>query len=595
MALRFACLPVRSLLAVTLFLFASAPILATSLEWARFEENSSPFQCNGAPSANKAMTLPGPPNPNHLSCGSYGEFFFGETASNSEGDGQLRRRHQRCQASVSGSEEPAPLVPPATVVDAGWLPCEDGACLSEDASGPYVAAIDWNNAHGWEVAHTIRQASIMGADLDPVEVKLFDLTAPGIPEIEDQELIGDAHLLVQLCRIAEDLKDTNAAPVAINMSFGRTATHDENDELELSPLGEEVAAVLEHLRYQHGVFQVAAAGNHGQLEFPAVLPGVLSVGYFDPLVYFATGETQPSLYSPEGAQALSLAYGIVLEPFEQLKLQFEYDEAIANGEILPEPVATEFFVPSFGSSFASALTSGIAAGCIRENQDCRWDLLDYTEDGLAMNQTLGNSGYAMTFGDEEALEGTVSKAMNRLIDRAVTGVPSQLDGSVDTSHSFFITPLHGEALEELDLGQSWAEINKDTEYGPSPGMHTACRPCGGLLPGEAGMQAVIEFNGQEPLAEDAVLADMIFRIGETLYRVDTQNQNVASSWADFLLDLEAGVRTELVLSGFPVTVDKAATVVFVLERTEDQQRYWHHSPLWSTVGTGGGGDDEVVF
>lgn len=187
----------------------------------------------------------------------------------------------------------------------------------ESAPGYWVAVIDWHGWHGASVGAAIRQYSS-----DSARVSRYLLDDPGVVSALGAA-VTDAHVLVQLCRLLEDVEINRIkAPTAINLSFGRLATEDDPESsvgCSEEELACQVARILDRLSRLEGEAPptiVAAAGNHGLWLFPAALDSVLATGLPDllrsspqtPIGSWETPEpTRPLILAPAAGLCLLAA------------------------------------------------------------------------------------------------------------------------------------------------------------------------------------------------------------------------------------------------------------------------------------------------
>ena len=558
---------------------------ANTLTWQRFLDGEGPTQC-GSSRSSAVADLEKDGEFERLACGSYGEFFFGKGKGLEQAPGSdsthkhIGTQQPQCKPRAKGEEVPAALNPPAAALaTSDWTPCEEGTCLSDTPDQDWVALIDWNSSHGYEVAHTVQQASVLGEEDDPVNVKLFDLETPGIEAIEALGYTSDAHLLAQLCHLEEHINNgALEAPLALNLSLGRVIDAVGPGVLELEPLGWEIASVLEHLTLLRDVIPVAAAGNHQELEFPAAAAGVLSVGYYEPLAWGLAGELIAAPFSPADSQTLQLAYGIVLEP---------------HADELPDPPGgddpqgdelLDFYVPSFGSSYAAALTTGNIAGCVRTDPDCLYTMIDWIDSGSFLFPFSDGGDFSLSWDEDEAIPGSTSKATARLLRFATEGLPETAFEEISgETYAFQLEAIedNGEPglQDDLDLGLSWARLAKETEFGPSPRPRSYCRPCRKRAVSDN--TVALSFTGDVPIEQGHQIRDLYLMTEGTLYSL---NGN-PDTYQDFLDAFELSQVKEVNLTGPEGFVDEAwsLTLVVAYEREADQTRYWSHTPVWTVA------------
>ncbi len=221
-----------------------------------------------------------------LPCGRHGALRFRRQPAGTGIPGGCRSR-----AQAAGLGASVVSAPPEALADEGFQPCDQGECFlapDELPQRPWVAVVDWHNQHGWGVGETITRLSAGAADL-----KLYPLDRPAVPAIAAlAEQVGgqvtSAHVLEQVCRVAEDADRAPRAPLVLNLSFGLVL---EGPACDLpDDLNCQIESVLGVLDRVHGVVEVAAAGNHGRQLFPASSPPVFAV---------ATQSLRPVMPDPE--------------------------------------------------------------------------------------------------------------------------------------------------------------------------------------------------------------------------------------------------------------------------------------------------------
>ena len=152
--------------------------------------------------------------------------------------------------------------------------------------------------------------------------------------------VGDAHLLVRLCEMAEGIDQyTIRPPTVVNMSFGRLFAGDAgNGGCDPEELSCQVGQVIDDL-VESGAVAVAAAGNHGRAQFPAAYESVRSAASLDMALFGSSFEIAGAWESPARRHASLPGYGVCLE----------YQDSDGFDHLWPAPP---------GSSYASALLAG---------------------------------------------------------------------------------------------------------------------------------------------------------------------------------------------------------------------------------------------
>lgn len=323
-----------------------------------------------------------------LRCGSHGSFYLSREAPATK---SACLTHGATPAELGAYPAPADISRVKAAPES-WQPCADGQCLTDRPDGPWVAIVDWNHPHGWSVAETILQASDAR-----VQTRLYALDASGLDTLAAHEGVGDLHVLAQLCRIAEDVESSHLeAPAAVNLSFGRYLAGTEACDPARGGLTCTIGGVLAHLRNTLGIPIFAAAGNDGQLLFPAADPHVLAMGSLDVGHLGATGVSRPSPRTPAGVAGLALGYGLFLE------------EDAGDG-VWPAPP---------GTSYASAVAAGWWAGYVARSPRLAARLLGGCHGLLA--PTAGGARFHLAC-DAEVFPGSGLDRPNAFLDTALGG------------------------------------------------------------------------------------------------------------------------------------------------------------------------------
>jgi hypothetical protein len=473
-----------------------------------------------------AVIVPGDgEQPQVVACGGLGSFVLGK---------QGLRDDAFCDGLLQGSEipsripvEPAPRLPPA-------FPCAGGNCLGHKAGLPWVAILDWPSEHGWSVAATIREASDQRVGVD-----LYDLTLGGALD-RWASTVSDLHVLVQLCALAEAAQEHPAdRPLAVSMSFGRLDTGACGSSG--SGLGCAVGRALSYLAEHEGILAVAAAGNDGEMLFPASSPDVISAGALDLSHLQVRGEVRASMQTPIQAEALMLGYGIHLS-------------MSAGNPDWPAPP---------GSSYAAALFTGWLSGTLAGGgglpgpatlQGSRWAPLTLPEGlALALNGT--------PLRGSELLQGP-----RRLLDRALGAVPALPDGASDATLWLIGAAPTQPSMRSLPYAGDG--------NGPLPGVDP-CVPCEGTGRGAAAApeSVVLDLSSSGSLPDGMELIAVWLRVGKELYAFDRSRD------PDLLALVAAGKLDSLTLSGvggiFPA--DEQPSLALVV--SVGGQNYWHEIPI----------------
>jgi len=494
------------------------PSAAAPVSWIRI-----PQGCAYAPQRELAQ----------MPCGDHGTYYFGT---------HVPPHLPTCMDLRRGTEEPAAYLAPGTLQPSGTsFPCQDGSCFGHGRQ-PWVAVLDWDQPHGWSVGAVLLEASDQRIDVD-----LFDLEDPAgtLPEWLDG--VGDAHVLAQLCRVAELVSDPRQEPpLAVNMSFGRAAS-EEGREACLPGGGGglecEIRSVLAHLRSASGTLPVAAAGNHGTLLFPAEDASVLSAGALDLALFAASGSAEPSNETPAAAHALLPGYGLYLE----------------------SPLASYWPAPP-GSSYASALLAGWIAGTLTDNPETPVD-----PGGRWTPLAFGN-GFLLAR-DGQPVAGSYLLGPAQLLKRALGGEPEICDPSAAAGISANLSRilLPPPPLPALSLADLAAQSNLQ-----QPGA-VICVPCHGDQPPtgiDAGTPLKVDLGSSSPLPAQYRLTGLYLRIGDTRHRLDKSGDSA-------LLGLIAqGTVDRLTISGLDGLLSPGLQVSLVYTLTDlTGTPFWHATPV----------------
>ncbi len=478
--------------------------------------------------------------PNVLACGDFGTYiFFDPNRSHLQRGGN-------CELLGTGVQDPAALQLPALVAPA-YVPCAGGSCFSEDVpDGKWAAVIDWDDSHGHTVAGTIQHAA---SDMtgDPLAVLLYDLEIPEVELIAARPEVSDAHVLAQLCHIHNDVR--GVGPAAVNMSFGRLDLDGSGcgpgaeDSLEC-----EVEEVLADMRDRFGTIGVAAAGNHGQLLYPARAPAVLAVGNLDVSSFGATGSTAENSYSPETSNAVFPGYGLYLE----------------------EPDGPGVWAAPPGTSYASAF----ATGWLLAWEDAVPGALDFLRSGqpyppLGVARLMG--GRAALVRGTEILAGSDLEAPNRILETAI-GLHPAVCNALNASENLHLVLS---AVEAPDLGVSFAD-QAATSFNPSPGSRP-CVPCAAhrrrsnRASGD-GYELRLELEAGGGVVPASELLEVLVRVENSWFEI-TGDDALAFEQA-----IENGTAASATLDGFPFELGADAAMVYRL-RNPDGIDFWDATPI----------------
>jgi hypothetical protein len=534
----------RACLAGALALLSALPARAAELSWFRLPPGCPHLIEEGLA---------------EMPCGSYGRLFFGLE----------RLVRPNCAGVTSGHEVPSLYLTPAPeALPSGWSPCAGGSCFEARGRGPWVAVVDWNAPHGWSVGETILQSSDYR-----VNVELFDLASPGNtlpPRLND---VGDAHVLAQLCAVAERTVSSEP-PVAVNMSFGRVPGPAGTPSCQPTApwaLECEIRGVLAHLASERGVLPIAAAGNHAQLLFPASDPNVVAAGALDLARFASEDEAEASNETPSGAQALVLGYALYLEnpahagEFWQGPAGSSYASAFLSGWIAgtreqTENEASAASVTSVVTSIAtSTITSTITSIVTSAVPTPRWA------------PRLHGGTYWLEH-NGQIVDGSDLLNPNLLLERAFGQHPEAcVHSAMGTLPVLRKLSLPPPALPQLSLAGLAATRSQQL-----PGV-VLCVPCHGDGPPggfELEVDLVVNLAGSPPLPQSYRLTGLYLKIGHTLHQLN------ASRDPKILGDLERGTLKSLGLAGIATLLQpgQQLSLVYTLT-TEDGTPFWHATPV----------------
>ncbi len=386
-----------------------------------------------------------------------------------------------------------------------------GQPLLKNAHGAADAiAIDWSNSHGQAVMAIMEQ--LAGPS---VRTRLLAL--------DDQDLvsslgpaIGDAHVLANLCNVIESIDVLHqAAPRVINMSFGRW-TEDSFPVGCTDTLSCQVNKAVSHL-VERGVTVTAAAGNHRELLFPAILPGTLSVGAFD-----------------------LKRYGVALEAVES------WETPLGVDVLLPGDGLCTTAALAAGTSFSSAALAGFLAA----ETVPRASLTPAAVSGVWRPTWIAGQGFNcfLLTTDSSFVPGCMP-TLDQFVIEAVTGTSceepdTQNTGSSDQKVITAFMPSLPEVPPRLPSFAQWQAEN----HSPTPGDEI-CTPCGGgggggalaRVPGSVPHKSVprkgvgfptedddllLDFSGSPKLRETLSIHEMYFRVGQRFFSVKLDEEDL---------------------------------------------------------------------
>lgn len=503
-------------------LLCAMPSRATELSWYHV-----PPGCPHRPPGENVTEMP---------CGNYGHLFFGSDRLVPPG----------CLGTTSGREVPSLyLSPPPAPSGGDWSPCVDGSCFGAQEREPWVAVVDWDAHHGWSVGETILQASDYR-----VRVELFDLAAPGETLPDWLVGVGDAHVLAQLCAVAER-SALGQPPLVVNMSFGRLPGKEGLSSCQLQAswaLECEIRGVLASLAGAHGVLPVAAAGNHAELLFPAADTHVVATGALNLARFADSGAVHASSETPSSAEALVLGYALYLQ------------NPASAGEYWQGPA---------GASYASAFLSGWIAGTLQGTAK-RAD----TAPSPSWRPRYSKGVYMLEH-DGEIVEGSDLVNPNLLLERGLGEHPEACDRpAVGTQRVLQRVSSPPPALPALSLPGLAVSRNQQL-----PGV-VLCVPChgdgppGGLRTSVPAADLSIDFAGSPPLPAEYQLTGLYLRIGGTLHQLDRSRD------PGILNEIERGDLKTLGLGGIGTFLLPGRQLSLVYTLTAgDGTPFWHATPV----------------
>ena len=425
------------------------------------------------------------------------------------------------------------------------VPCVDGSCFEPPGGTtgdePWLALIDWNTEHGWTTGWT-------AMTLSGQPVHLYPLDGPDLAELLGPA-VGDAHLLVRLCEVAEavDHQRSFPAPVAINMSFGRVvqAGHDnpEGGQCDPANLSCQIARLLEHLA-SRGVVSTAAAGNYAQVQFPASYDAVLAVGNLDLARFAAQQTTAPAWETPPASDVLLPGYGVCLEP--------------------EDPMAPLWPAPP-GSSYASALFAGWMAHTLQATP---------VNDPTTVDWALRWSATDDCFVVSNLQPAVCNPVANRLLDRILGNDPttcwtSGFDTWLET-HLIYETAQQG-LTQQMPSLVEWVELG----HVPTP-ESDPCVPCvddgfnqsltGGnekVVAPLALTDLLLDLSASSPLRPFLTLEALHLRIDEDYYPLLDRQRAEDVAALDALAEAQIGALVIRDGRRF-VAPDQQPSLVFVL-------------------------------
>ena len=449
--------------------------------------------------------------------------------------------------------------------------------------GPWVAVVDWDDAHGRSISQIIRQAS--GGK---VETRLFALE--GNESSGERPEANDEAVLIQLRRVAEAAK--HQAPLAVNLSFGRLhAPLEGHDRHAAAQIGD----VLRFLRHDLGIPVFAAAGHQGQLLYPAADPSVTAVGTLDLGQMAATGRIRPLAGTPRGVGALFPGQGLFLEESgsgrtgpgrvrpDRVRPDRVRPDRVRPDRVRPDRVRPDRIRPMPpGSSYASALAAGWWATYRIHFPRLAAKLFGYCRDVLSPRRQPGGR-FALACG-AKTLPGSAFEAPVALVATALGERPEVCEAMARRSREV-------RRLDVLDIAtdvpeRTLAEIRPGLSH-PMPESRP-CVPCHGSggggdnssggevwwpsAGGKATVELSVDLSASEGIGPGLELLGLFLEVDGRLLRFsDSENRTL-------LGEIALGRIDQLRLHDVPDPTG-AASLVFVLRLTKDGPVFRSSSPI----------------
>ncbi len=475
--------------------------------------------------------------------------------------------------SVTPLPAPHPIKP--VTLPPPWFPCDQGQCFGDPlnfgANQPWVAVVDWDGPHGWSVGWTIRQVAGPGVTLGLLPLTDEDLES--VPRRGET----DAHLLTRLCNLAELIEVQGVPPpLVVNMSFGRLAHPEDRvaaDQCDETRIVCQIAQVIEHLRLKSqaripppGTIFVAAAGNHQDLLYPAVAPGVLAAGSLDLAAFWETGITEETWETPKltgEAAALMPGYGICLFPGPLPQAEKGH----------PTPPGTSYATATFSGFLVAPLLAGLIEDPLRP---LLWTpVASCTEDACS---------YQIAYGNQRLYN--ASSGLTLLLEQARTGTPAcrpPNEGQAEV-YAFTGEPVTLDAMPLLSFDDIAAAARKQ----PAPGSDP-CVPCHGhnqppplTASGSRGLASrfnpldlELDLSFAGALPADFTLNELYLRVEQDFYPISVQGSQFTN--------LQEGEVDRLIISGAGDLIpwgEQASLILVLTDNGADvPQQFWTSVPI----------------
>ena len=476
-----------------------------------------------------------------LACGALGTYSFGSSRASSP-------RGAACDPLASGNDVPLALDRDRDSPDGirGQQSVRETAA-TRATRGIWtelgaVATVDWDQGtHGAWVWVVLDSATNYRVFPD-----FYFLDHPTVPSIQAVPGASDFHVLEQLCRLIA----TDPVPPVLNLSFGRML--DEAPCASGDSIPCEISRALAHLRNDRGVTVLAAAGNHGELLFPASDGSTFAVGSLDLETFWPSGNTTPSSNTPSGYDALMPGHGLVRVNHPDL------DGSSVRNALVPP-----------GSSFATAFLSGwlwiwedASPGALARLR---------ADDPALLSIAVGPDGFYLAADGVPYLDSRFDST-DTVLRIAVGLEPEAFEDEVYSgSYQFALSasPL------SLVLPSGRPHLTLDTNL-PTPGSEP-CVPCrlrrrGGRAPAGT-IPVVIEVGTRSP-ADGGTIEEVYLQLGDDLYGLE------GAGYASFVAGIEVGDDVTLDLDLPETLLDgRPVSLVVVFARDVDQEEFWDAIPL----------------
>jgi hypothetical protein len=475
-----------------------------------------------------------------LECGNYGDFFMTLDPRSSS---LFMWVSDACPIAAQGWECVPTFALPVGGAGAdpgAWVPCAGGSCSSPGGQpgSPWMAVIDWATPHGWSVAETAREAAGPG-----VGVELLPLDHPNsrLPLLGNLP-VGDLHLLIQLCSLAERLQQGALPPLVVNLSVGR-AIPPPIPQMDAPQIATQVSGVINRLRTDYGTVFVSADGHHRSTSFPASIPGVLSAGMVD-LTHLRQGAFRKAWQTGPATRAVFPGNGLTL---------FSADES----SCWPAPP---------GSSYSAAIASGWIAGYRARGGAWSQDWIT-SRWGLALDA----AGRAHLTRDDAAVPGTDLDAPSALINRVIA---SPACNALRPAVALTLTVTGPTASDPIGTRPSQPEAI--ALIGPNPN-NVPCVPCeipmmphGGAPPQT--FDVTIQLDATRALPTSQQVLDIFLVVEGVYYALNSDDK------ASVLSSLGQGLSTVLTLRSLPAAaVGGEVSLLFILKG--QGREFWTSTPI----------------